>query len=135
MRHRRVLRLAKHRESGSRARGGALGSALGAMLHASPRVATRPVRLLCAGPSRGGFSLPWIGLPAACRALPRSGTLPQFATAAPVGFRAADSFAARHAQSHPSRSLGSASRLNLPCEGWVHDMGDGEVWDRFCAGR
>ena len=33
MRHRRVLRLAKHRERGSRARGDALlGSALGAML-------------------------------------------------------------------------------------------------------
>ena len=87
MRHRRVLRLAKHRESGSRARGGALGSALGAMLHASPRVATRPVRLLCAGPSRGGLSLPWIGPRRRAGSCLKPRVLPRFALfATPAGF-------------------------------------------------
>jgi hypothetical protein len=32
-----------------------------------------------------------------------------------------------HARSRPSRSLGSASRLNLPCEGWAHDTAGQEV--------
>ena len=32
-----------------------------------------------------------------------------------------------HARSRPSRSLGSASLMNLPCEGWEDYAGDWRV--------